>query len=218
MVLMAPGDGRPRFFILSQESTAGKPFSLFPWRAPGTTVIIRGPGSLPDEAAEALACGVPIPPHGSIFGWAAGSAVTALVFAYARYTPQSPVPGWSVLPCLEVPRGQWPPRSYKKVLGRWFWQYVRAGAVLDLRDDIAAAPGALLWSGAAQLPDSECCAVARDVALTGGLRLPAGRYVPYQAALADVPIPALDVLLRDPSRRDLASGRSRGIGRPQIAR
>lgn len=205
MVLMVPDSARPRFFILSQEDTTGSPFSLFPWRAPGATLIPPGCDSLADEDAEALTLGVPIPPHGSLFGWVSGSAVTALICAYARYSPQTPTPSWAVMPCLDASRDGWPPFTCKKLLGRWFWEYVRSGNIRDLKSAVAMAPGTVFWVDTTELLGAGCCAVARDIAIADGLTLPKGRYLYYQAALSGTLVPPLRMLLRDPARADLAS-------------
>lgn len=205
MVLMVRGGDRPRFFILSQEDPAGGPFCLFPWRAPGATLIPLACEYLPDADAEVLTLGVPIPRHESVFGWVSGSAITGLILAYGRYTPQSPTPNWAVLPCLDTPRDGWPPFTYKKVLGRWFWEYVRSGTIRALDPGIAATRGTVLWADTTELLGADSCVVTHEVAIADGLRLPAGRYVDYQAALSGRPVPAPDALLRDAPHSDLAA-------------
>lgn len=203
MVLMVPDGDKPRFFILSQEVAAGSPFSLFPWRAPGATTVSPGQ-SVPDAVGRVLARGVPVPRHGSLFGWTAGSEVTALVSAYTRYTPRTPTPSWAVMPCLDARRDTWPPFTCRKQLGRWFWEYVRSGIILDLHDAIAETSGTVFWVDTTELLGSGCCAVRCDVTVADSLTLPAGRYVYYQAALSGPPVPALEVLLRRRDTSDLA--------------
>ncbi|HSZ43212.1 MAG TPA: hypothetical protein VK817_24890 [Trebonia sp.] len=203
MVLMAPGE-REEFFILCQDDGAGSPFSLFPWRAQGMTLIRPDSGDLGQPCPHVLSDGVPIPRHGSLFGWVSGASVTALISAYTRYTPGSPVPSWAVMPWADGSRDQWPPFTFEKLLGRWFWEYVRSGTVRDMEGIIATAPDTVFWTDATDIPGSACYAVARDVRAADGLVLSRGRYVHRQAALSGTALPSLESLLRNPGRIDLS--------------
>lgn len=204
MILMVPDGGRDSFFILCHESVGDDHFSLFPWRAPGMTVIRPECRSIPEPDTEVLTCGVPVPQYGSLFGWVSGTAITALISARIEYTPQSPIPTWTVMPCIDIPRSQWPPFTVKKRLGRWFWAYLRSGAMRDMHAVVAATSDAVFCAGMTDIPDSGVCVVRRDIAVAEDLILPKGRYVDYQAAVSGVPVPPLDALLRDPGRSDLA--------------
>ena len=120
------------------------------------------------------------------------------------------------MPCIDVPRGQWPPLTVKKRLGRWFWAYLRSGAMRDMHTVVAATSDAMFWVGMTDIPDSGVCVVRRDIAVAEDLILPKGRYVDYQAAVSGVPVPALDALLRDPGRSDLAPAfRAEAVERSQ---
>jgi hypothetical protein len=204
MVLMVADSDNAKFFILTQEGEDCS-FSLFPWREPGMTLIRPGRGSLAAEDCRVLTRGIPIPRHGSLFGWVSGMSITALISAYTRYTPQTPVPSWAVMPSIDGDRGEWPPFTSRKLLGRWFWEYVRSGIIRDLQSIIALVPETVFWVDTTELIGSGCCVVARDVPATSGQILRKGRYVYYQAVISGAPVPSLDALLRDSSRTDLAS-------------
>jgi hypothetical protein len=243
MVLLAPGE-KEEFFLLCQDGDADSPFTLFPWRAQGMTLIRPDGGDLQDPCRHVLSDGVPIPRHGSLFGWVSGVSVTALISAYTKYTPRSPVPSWAVLPWADGTRDQWPPFTFEKLLGRWFWEYVRSGTVRDMESVIAASPDTVFWTdtalstdtvlstdtapstdmlstdpvfwtGTGGVPGAGCCAVARDIRAADGLVLPRGRYVHRQLALSGTAIPPLESLLASPGRIDLS--RSPGAAPPTSA-
>ncbi|MGH3164758.1 MAG: hypothetical protein ACRDN0_02550, partial [Trebonia sp.] len=197
MVLMAPGE-KEEFFILCQEKGADSPFSLFPWRAQGTTLIRPDGGDLAAPCPHVLSDGVPIPRHGSLFGWVWGTSVTALISTYTRYTSRSPVPSWAVMPWVDGTRDQWPPFTFEKLLGRWFWEYVRSGTVRDMESVIAGTPDTMFWTDTTDVLGSGSCAVARDIRTADGLVLPMGRYVRHQVALSGAAIPSLESLLNHP--------------------
>lgn len=204
MVLMVPGDGKPDFYILSRTEAPASPFELLPWRAPELTTIEPGDGGTDPGAARVLTDGIPIPGHGSLFGWVSGTAVTALIAAYTQYTPRTPTPTWTYLPWIEETSGQLPGLAARKLLGRWFWEYVRSGDIRDLSDVIASTPGTVFWVDTVELLGSGSCVVARDVHAANGLTLPRGRYVYRGAAARRAAVPSIDTLLRDPSRTDLS--------------
>lgn len=206
MVLMVPDCDKGRFFILCQAGKPGSPFTLLPWRRPGLTTIQPGRSGLAGDEAEVLTDGVPVPRHGSLFGWVSGATITALIASYTQYTPQSPTPSWAYMPWIDGAREQRPQFGVRKLLGRWFWEYLRCGTIRDMQSVIAATPDTVFWVDTAELLGSRSCVVAREVRTADGLTLPKGRYLYGWAALSGPTVPSLDTLLRDPNRTDLAPG------------
>jgi hypothetical protein len=207
MVLMVPDGDKGRFFILCQADKPGSPFTLLPWRRPGLTTIRAGGCGLAGNAAEVLTDGIPVPRHGSLFGWVSGATITALIASYTQYTPQSPTPNWAFMPWIDGAREQRPQFGVRKLLGRWFWEYLRSGTIRDLQSVIAT-PDTVFWVDTVELLGSGSCVVAREVRTADGLTLPKGRYVYYPAALSETTMPSLDTLLQDPHRTDLTPGSS----------
>ncbi len=85
------------------------PNSVSNWRAPGSVDI--GPGAdtvVPLMFANAITHGVPIPRHGSVFGWRHRKSVTALIVVYANYPPGSPEPYWATMPRAGISAARWP--------------------------------------------------------------------------------------------------------------
>ena len=100
MVLIVRDGDDADFFTLARDDSEGKPFySLVPWRPDGPRVYIDADGSaVSGAAAIALSQGIPLPRHGSLFGWLARNQVTALVAVYTKYSPEYPEPSWAVMP------------------------------------------------------------------------------------------------------------------------
>src|SRR5689334_13308974 len=79
MVLMLQDGNAARFFVLSNDRSLGASrYALRPWRAEGREIIEAGGGAVSDLAVNAIANGVPIPQHDSLFGWRGADALTAL--------------------------------------------------------------------------------------------------------------------------------------------
>lgn len=205
MVLMLQDSGNVSFFALVRDSSQGKPlYSLCSLGAVGEAEIeADGSANIPDVVGQVVTIGVPLPRHGSIFGWSRGDDVTALVAVYAKYTSRSPEPSWTVMPLVGIPEAQWPPFTGERLLGHWFWEHYRVGSIVPLDDLIAAAPSTVFWVGTKAILGSDCCAVARDISSPKSPLLRRGRYVYFQALRADKPVPSLDALLADPHKIDL---------------
>ena len=207
MVLMLRDGDEARFFILLHDCSEDQPFySLHPWRG-GDIVDIRADSraAVSDLFVDAVARGLPIPRHGSLFGWSCEDTVTALIAVYAEYTPASPEPGWSVMPLADIPEMLWPPFTGERLFGQWFWEHHRAGNIVSVVDLIAGTPDTVFWTDTKAILGSDCCVVARDIRGPEGPTLQYGRYVYYQALRADKPVPSLTALLADASKTDLAS-------------
>lgn len=215
MVLLLRDGDDARFFVLVRDSREGRSlYSLCTWRAGGIVDIeADGSAAAPDVVVSAVTRGIPVPRHGSIFGWRWRDAVTALVAVYAEYTPASPEPSWTVMPLAGTPEAQWPPFTGERLFGRWFWDHYRAGSVISLDNLIAGTPDTVFWADTKAILGSDCCAVARDISSPDpeGPALRRGRYVYFEALRADKPVPSLGALLADPGKIDLAPRFQRSV-------
>ena len=153
---------------------------------------------------KAVTHGIPIPRHGSLFGWNDGGIITALTAIYTQYTPQTPQPVFTSMPFVDLPERQWPPYTGEPLFGRWFWDSYEVGKFVSLATLIAATPGEVYWVNTKATLGSDCYAVARDVSSPGGYTLRRGRYVFYQALRAGMLVPSLTELLADSGKIDLA--------------
>ena len=206
MVLMLRNSDDARFFVLSQDCDDGVLlYSLCPWPA-GDVVDIEANGGapIPDVVVNVVTCGVPLPRHGSIFGWTERDAITALVVIYTEYDPARPLPRWTVMPRAGIPEPRWPPFMGKPLFGQWFWEHYRAGGIVPLDGLIADSPDTVYWVNTRQILGSDCCAVARDVRSPDRHTLRRGCYVYSEALRAGAPIPSLTALLADAGKIDLA--------------
>jgi hypothetical protein len=161
-------------------------------------------GEVPDLAADAVTRGVPIPRDGAMFGWICQEIVTALIVAYVRYTPDSPMPTWSVMPLVGIPEVQWPPFTSERFFGPWFWDHYRVGNIIYLGGLIAANPGAVFWADTYEVLGSDCCVVECDIKTGEGRILRSGKYLDAAALQAGAAMPSLTDLLADASKTDLA--------------
>jgi hypothetical protein len=205
MVMMLRHDDAIQFFVLANHSGEGRPiFSIRPWRASGIVNIEEGGGAYPEVVVNAVTRGVPIPRHGSLFGWRTGDVITALIAIYVDYVPSSPQPSWAVMPLVGVSEAQWPPFTDEPFFGQWFWEHYRAGSVVSLDSLIAGVPGTVFWAETEAVLGWDCCAVAHDVESQAGYTLRHGRYAYYQALRMGKPVPSLGVMLADDGKTDLA--------------
>jgi hypothetical protein len=206
MVLMLRDGDDGEFFVLSRNCDEGRPFySVFPWRAEGIVDIEADDSApVPEVVANAVTGGVPIPRHGSLWGWVCEDAVTALVVVYAKYSAALPQPSWSVMPLAGVQEAQWPPFTDERLFGHWFWEHYQTGSIIYLGGLIAETPATVFWADTKAILGSDCCVVARDVKSPEGPSLRRGRYVYYLALQTGKPVPPLEVLLADPGKTDLA--------------
>ena len=204
MVLMVCDGGQAWFFVLSQGCGYDMPvYSLCPWPC-GDVVDVDADGSVPGYVVNAVRRGVPLPRHGSMFGWTTDDAVDALVVVYSEHVPGRPVPCWTVMPLAGLPAARWPPVTGQRFFGPWFWEEYRAGRIVLLDDVIAQAPGAVFWVNTRQALGSASCAVARDVVGAAGHTVRRGRYVNSEALRAGRPVPSLTALLAEASKIDIA--------------
>jgi hypothetical protein len=209
MILMLEDGGAARFYVLSHNhGERGSIYSLFPWPAGRTSDIeeeIRAGRAL-DEVSRVLTRGVPVPLHGSLFGWRRDDSITALIAIYAKYSPPHTEPSWTIMPLTDIPETQWPPFTERRFFGDWFWQWYRAGSITSLGNLIASTPETVFWVDTKAILGSGSCAVAAEVSAPEGYRLRRGCYVYYRALRAGRPVPSLRALLSDDSRIDLSPG------------
>jgi hypothetical protein len=207
MVLAVPTGDSARFYILMEEGLKDRPrYSFHPWRGTETVLIGAADEAAPPEVAvDAVACGVPMPRHGSLFGWLSGDIVTALIPVYTTSTPTSPEPSWTVLPRADVPETQWPPFADEELFGHWFWDYYQDEIIVCLANMIAGTQNTVFWVDTAASLGTNCFAVADDIKDQAGRTLPHGRYVTYTVLRARRTVPSLADLLTDPTRTDVSS-------------
>jgi len=206
MVLTVRDGANADFFTLARDDREGRLFySLVPWRPDGPRVYIEAGGvAVPGAAATALSQGIPLPRHGSLFGWLAGNEVTALVAVYTKYSPDHPEPSWAVMPRAGVAARKWPPFTDEELFGSWFWEHCRAGTMVSLAVLIAVNPGTAFWVNSEAALGWDCCVVSRDIASDGGYALPRGCYLYYEALRQGVAVPPPETLLTRMGKADLA--------------
>lgn len=206
MVLILADDGDASFFVLVRDCGENEPsFTIIPWHAENTVAVDSDGGDVPDLAAGAVMRGVPLPRDGSLLGWISAESVTALIVVYASYTPDRPVPTWSVLPLAVAPEELWPPFVDEHLLGGWFWKHLRAARIVYLGDAIAGTAGTVFWLDTYASLGSDCCVVANDVRTPDGYLLRRGTYLGSAVLRAGAAVPALDELLAEVGKTDLAS-------------
>ena len=206
MVLLLREGSNVGFFVLSHDTGKRNPvFSLHPWREANIADIeADGSTAISDMVVNVVTRGVPIPRHGSLFGWRFRGTITALVAFYAEYTPARPQPSWAVMPRVGVEKTQWPPFTDEPIFGHWFWDYHRAGGIISLDRLIAEMPDTVFWVDTKGTLGSDCCAVARDIRSQEGHTLRRGRYVYHQPLRAGRAVPSLSMLIADAGKTDLA--------------
>jgi hypothetical protein len=172
------------------------------WRAAsgGSWKVAKWDPDVPDGLEHVVAEGVPLPRDGSLFGYAVGEKITALV---AVYTDDEP-PAFSVMPHAGEHSDLWPLFTGQPVFGQWFWDLHRDGCLVNAGPLVAANPGAVFWADTTDVLGYGCCAVARDVGTEDGVTLQAGVYAYYRLLEDGTPLPSLETLLAGPGLTDLA--------------
>jgi hypothetical protein len=206
MVLLDRDGEDVKFFVLLQNCDEGKPFySLCPWHGGNIVDIEEGSSdAVSHVVADVLTNGVPIPQHGSLFGWRNGDAIHALIAIYADDTPACLDPSWTVMPLVEAPQTDWPPFTKQVLFGHWFWEHYWAGSIVSLADLIASIPDTVFLAETEAIIGWDCCVVARNITSPEGYTLRRGRYVYFQTLRAGELVPSLEVLLSNTRKVDLA--------------
>jgi hypothetical protein len=205
MILLLQEHGDSRFFVLNQDRSESPPrHSVGPWPDRDATVLGTDQAATSGRLVETLTLGVPVPRHGSLFGWTSGNVISALVPIYAAYALASPLPSWSLMPLAGSPEACWPPIARKRSFGSWFWQYYHSGNLISLADLIAEFPGTIFWAETKATLSSDCCAVTRDISSPEGHVLRQGCYMHQDALRSGMPVPSLETLLAGPGTTDLS--------------
>ncbi len=206
MVLLLQQDDEVGFYVLSQDRAQGRSvYSVHPWRQSRIANIDADCcTTIPDIVVNVVTQGIPIPRHGSLFGWRWSTAFTALVAVYAEYTPARPLPSWAVMPRVGLEEEQWPPFTDEPLFGHWFWEHYRAESIISLSSLIAGTRDTVFWVDTKAILGADCCAVAHDIRNREGYTLYHGCYVYQRSLRAGKPVPALSALLADANKIDLA--------------
>jgi len=207
MVLMLADGGEPRFFVLSHDCDNGWcGYSIGPWPTGDSTDIEPGGDAhVPGAVTTALNSGIPLPRHGSMFGWTHQHAITALIVIYTDYDSARPLPRWTVMPLAGTPEPHWPPFTGRPFFGSWFWDYYWAGGIVPLDSLIAETPDTIFWVNTRVMLGSDCCAVAYDSTSAERDTLKRGCYVYSEVLRACAQIPSLKELLAEPDKVDLST-------------
>lgn len=207
MVLMLADGAEPRFFVLSHDCDDGWcGYSIGPWPTGDFTDIEPdGDAQVSDAVMMALTSGIPLPRHGSMFGWAHQHAITALIVIYTDYNPARPLPRWTVMPLAGTPEPRWPPFTGRPFFGSWFWDHYWAGSIVPLDSLIAETPDTIFWVNTRAMLGSDCCAVAYDSTSAERDTLKRGRYIYSEVLRAGAQVPSLKELLAEPGKVDLST-------------
>ena len=206
MVLMLQEAEGISFFRLERywHDSGSLCYSLQPWPSGDIATIEPDEAPVPEVVASAVTHGVPLPRHGSLFGWLAGDGVTALVGSDTEYESARQLPHWSVMPLARTSPAEWPPFVDERLFGRWFWEYYATGNLVALDRLISGAPHTVFWVSTQAVIGSDCCVVARDLHEPGLYTLRHGCYVDSEVLDAGTPVPSMPALLADSRKVDLA--------------
>lgn len=184
MVLMSQSGEDPQYYILSHQtdpkgrlrycisryrSDPGKEGQFF---SRGDTFIETDGCSdpaVPEEMADAILSGVPIPKHSSLYGWTDDGIVTELL------NPRlgSDAPEIGLFPRVGIPEEAWSITTVKALyggmFGDWFWQMRRDGKIVNL------AP-TLKESGELVVAGERCIAIGSTITSQDGWTLPSGTF------------------------------------------
>jgi hypothetical protein len=206
MILLLQDDSSVEFFVLSRDRWNGSSsYSIGRWPDEDAASIeaCRSSADL-DVIMKVVTQGVPIPRHGSLFGWRTEGIVTALIVVYAERESQYLTPSFAVMPLVGVPKPQWPPFTEEVIFGRWFWEHYWTGDVISLSRLVAATSDAIFWVDTVATMGSGCCAVARNIESQDGYTLQRGLYVYHRALQQGESVPQLSRLLADLDKVDMA--------------
>jgi hypothetical protein len=203
MVLMLQDGDEARFFVLEEDREDPPIFSLRPWpEGGGVDIEADGSATVPIAVVNAITRGIPLPRHGSMFGWTWGDAITSLIVIYTEYASARPLPRWAVMPLAGTPKSQWPPFTGQP-FGQWFWEHYHAGSVVSLEDVIAETPGTIFWINTQASLGADSCAVAHDIKGPEGHILPRGSYVYSEVLRAGWTVPSVTAFLATTGKTDL---------------
>jgi hypothetical protein len=206
MVLMLRDCDDVSFFWLSRQrrDSGSLSYSLVPWPGGYVVDIEANDARVPDVATNAVLRGIPLPRHGSLFGWLGKDNIPVVVGCDTDSELAEQNPHWSVMARVGSPQSQWPPFTGEQFFGSWFWEYYRAGNLVSLDSLVFQTPGTVFWVHTQAIIGSDCFAVARDIEGPSGHTLQRGRYVDIGVLQAAIAVPPLSTLLADRPKVDLA--------------
>jgi hypothetical protein len=209
MVLILPGPD-PEFFVLTRFDDDRPPqYRVHPWKGQGGTDISTvSAGVVPDDVAQVIAEGVPLPRDGSLFGWLDQGTVVALICVYAG--PDIEQPQFSTMPRIGTPEATWTAAT-QPLFGSWFWDCCREGRLVNLAPFVGGTQNFVFWVDTIATLGSSVAAVEMDLSAPDGWVLPHGVYAHYPLIKAGKSVPSLDALLADPGKVDLGP-RFRAVG------
>jgi hypothetical protein len=207
MVLMLAESDEPRFFVLSHDCDDGwNGYSISPWPTGDFTDIEPdGDANVCSAVVTALHHGIPLPRHGSMFGWVDQHTITALIVIYTDHDPARTLPRWTVMPLAGTPELQWPPFTGWPLFGSWFWDRYRARSIVPLDNLIAETPETIFWVNTQATLGSDCCAVAHDSTSAERDTLKQGCYIYSEVLRAGTQVPSLTELLAESDKVDLST-------------
>ena len=218
LATMVVRDRTAGFFVLTRPEE--NRFILRSWHErDGVEEEIRRGRPVPDLARQVIATCLPVPRHGSLFGWIACRQVTALLAV--RSAPPSShgsSPGDASAPArlagpevrvlpLEGTTKQWhwPPFTVSPLDDWRLWEYIEWREIVDVMPLLGARPGRAFWVPA---PDGR---PTGHVVLTENVRtdafwLPEGVYCDHWTLREGIEAPPADSLIASPRAVDLSQG------------
>jgi hypothetical protein len=220
MVLMGPGAGAARFFVLTMEWD--DLFLLRSWdRRDGARVRIGRDEPGPAGVRRLIESSVPVPRDGVLLGWVAERQVRALLVAYGRlpepWDDLASGPGVLVLPRSG---GQWgagqpgggsgPPA--RPLEDGWLWEQLLWGRLADLAPLLTRHAERVFWvpgpDDRAGQPGGSRVVVTERMS-DDQFWLPAGVYGGQRPSRPGAPVLTASQLLALPGVTDLADGGAR---------
>jgi len=196
---------RSDLFVISGQSPQGQ-----------TSQEIRPGGPVPDDVAEVIANGMPVPHYGAMLGWVADHKITAILVV--RTGPLAaegePVadPAIQVMLMSGTRKLDWPPFTASPLGDGRFWDYVERGHIVDIAPLLSGCAGRVFWvprqaHGSAR--GAGCLVVTQNLRTELNLRteeywLPAGAYVDHWVLREGISPPQAGHLLALPGVEDLA--------------
>src|SRR6476469_10627242 len=108
------------------------------------------------------------------------------------------------MPLVDSPETEWPSFTREHLFGRWFWDHLWRGDIIELGDAIAETVGTVFWVDTYAALGSDCCVVACDLKTSEGRILRRGTYLDSARLRAGVAVSALAELLAHVGKTDLA--------------
>lgn len=203
MTVMTTDGGREKFYLLTSDKGS---YYLRRRAEAGVLADVYSDGTGvcddPAEARDILTRAVPLPRDGALYGWRSGAAVTALVGFTTDHTPEIPEPSWATMPRGATAPGEWPPFTSDRLFGASFWEYRKAGRIVNLAPLIAKHEGQVFWVLDPNVDGG--LVVVRTTLKASKYLLPCGVYAYFTNLRDGKLIPSAGKLLAASGRVDLA--------------